>query len=124
MLVKLFFLMLFCHMVDDFCLQTCSLSELKQKKFWAPYGEKYANDWLPALIIHALEWTIAIHLPIFFMMPEVPGFYLCLSILLNTVTHGIIDHLKCNEFALNLIEDQSVHLFQIVLTFCFFAFLI
>ncbi len=123
-MVKLFLLMLLCHIVDDFCLQSFCLSKLKQKSFWAVYDDKYRNDWVPALILHALEWAIMIHIPVFLMLPETPGFYLCLSILLNTVTHAVIDHLKCNKFILNLIEDQSVHFFQVVLTFCIFTFLI
>lgn len=40
------------------------------------------------------------------------------SILLigNLIIHFIIDHLKANVHILNLIQDQLIHLIQIVLT--------
>lgn len=123
MVVKVFLLMLLCHIIDDFCLQLSFLSNAKQKKFWEPYGEKYKNDWIPSIIIHGLEWSIMVHLPIMIMLPEVPGYCLFINILLQAACHSCIDHCKCNMLILNLAEDQILHLVQIILSVVLFFFL-
>lgn len=35
----------------------------------------------------------------------------------NVIVHGIIDNLKANELKINLIEDQLIHIGQILATF-------
>ena len=37
-------------------------------------------------------------------------------IVFNTIIHALVDHLKCNEKILNLVQDQLLHLAQIAIT--------
>ena len=58
--------MIFCHVVDDFCLQPGCLSFLKQKDWWdknAP-EELYKKDYLMALFVHSFSWAFMIMLPL------------------------------------------------------------
>jgi len=59
--------MIFCHIIDDYCLQQGCLSKLKQKKFWEENAPQkmYRYDYIVALIIHAFSWTFMMMLPIF-----------------------------------------------------------
>lgn len=117
------FFMILCHIVDDFVLQPVCLSNLKQKTWWEKnvikcewQKELYKNDYLAALTIHSLSWSIMIHIPI---MVEfiVNDWVLLISILLNAAIHFYVDNLKANENKINLIVDQSIHILQIILTF-------
>ena len=120
-----FFLMLLCHIIDDFVLQGTCLVNLKQKKWWeqnAPQ-ELYKYDYLIGLAIHCLSWSIMIHLPIILLFIT-NGWILTFSILINAVIHFIVDDLKANKFKINLITDQTIHIIQVILTFLlFFAIL-
>ena len=71
MILMLFFMMLFCHVVDDFYLQPGMLSTLKQKKFWEKECKKenlnfdfYKNDYKAALFIHGFSWSFMILFPL------------------------------------------------------------
>ena len=93
--MKIFLLMLLLHIIDDFVLQAACLNKLKQKAFWADYVTKdnklYQNDYLVALFIHGLSWSLMVHLPFIFT--------------------------DCNEWkTMNLVTDQFIHLMQIVMT--------
>lgn len=124
MLTKIFLLMVFCHLIDDFVLQD-KFSYLKQRSWWKkacdtdglPY-EKYKNDYKMALFEHALEWSISIILPIMFFV-NCPGWLLLLLVILNTIFHLLIDNMKANQLRLNLIQDQLLHFIQIIITFLF-----
>lgn len=48
-----------------------------------------------------------------------PIFY-SISIVVNMVIHAIVDNLKANVKIINLIQDQSIHLIQIAITFLIF----
>lgn len=109
-------LMLLCHIIDDFVLQPCCLSKLKQKSIWTKYPKLYKHDYLMALFIHSLSWSIMIHLPLMILCP-ISDFKAILSVLVNLVIHFIIDDLKANRGKINLIFDQTVHMIQIILTF-------
>lgn len=116
-----FFLMLLCHIIDDFVLQGTCLVNLKQKKWWeqnAPQ-ELYKYDYLIGLAIHCLSWSIMIHLPIILLFIT-NGWILTFSILINAVIHFIVDDLKANKFKINLITDQTIHIIQVILTFLLF----
>ncbi len=73
MMIKILFLMILLHIFDDFVLQKATLSNLKQREWWErkigteEYGMPlmYKNDYKMALVIHALSWSIMIHLPLF-----------------------------------------------------------
>ena len=109
-------LMLLGHLVSDYTLQGW-LADGKQRKWWqklVPNGElprKYRFDYIAALICHALYWSI------FICAPFYASAYFLWAILANTVVHAIVDDLKANRGVLNLIQDQLLHLIQILVTF-------
>ena len=114
--------MIFLHIVDDYYLQGV-LAKMKQKQWWkdnAP-DKMYKNDWLPALIAHAFSWTFMIMLPavaaILILGAGIEHLIMyCALFATNWFLHAYIDHYKANKKTVNLIADQSLHLFQIVST--------
>ena len=118
----IFLLMIFCHIVDDYYLQGW-LASAKQKKYWeenAP-DKMYKHDYIWALIMHSFSWTFMIMLPIAFFMNFNVTFGFVTVFIWNVIIHGVIDDAKANEKRLNLIQDQIIHLTQIVLTFLYFV---
>ena len=114
--------MIFCHIVDDYYLQGW-LASAKQKKYWwenAP-DKMYKHDYIWALIMHSFSWTFMIMLPIAFFMNFNVTFSFVTVFIWNVIIHGVIDDAKANEKRLNLIQDQIIHLTQIVLTFLYFV---
>ena len=113
-------LMLLGHLVADYTLQGW-LADGKQESWWKKVcgkdeiPEKYRYDYIAALVCHALYWSIFVCAP-FYASPEFLG-----MILLNTVVHAIIDDLKANLMKINLIQDQLLHLGQILVTFFYLA---
>lgn len=119
--VLILFLMLFCHIVDDYYLQGW-LASAKQKSWWeknAP-DKLYKNDYLMALVEHAFSWTFMIHFPLIMIMVitskciALPLFLVMFVI--NWVTHIITDNAKANLLKINLVSDQIIHVLQIILT--------
>lgn len=111
--------MVFLHIVDDFHLQGC-LKDLKQKVYWKEYVEKqsmYGYDYVAALVIHSFSWAFMIMLPLAYMQNFNVDILFVVVLLVNATVHGIIDHLKANLFKINLIQDQTAHLVQIIVTF-------
>jgi len=111
--------MLFCHVVDDFCLQQPFLAKGKQRSWWAENtpDRKYCFDWFPCLLAHSLSWAFAVMLPIAWKLGfEVDGKFV-LIFLLNAAVHGVIDHLKANLRLITLVTDQLLHYMQISITF-------
>ena len=111
--------MLLGHLVADYTLQGW-LADVKQKSWWEEiitkkHGflvnmTKYKHDYIAALFCHALYWSILICAPFF------ASSWFLVAVVLNTVAHAIIDDLKANRLKLNLIQDQLLHLGQILLT--------
>ena len=113
----IFFIMLFCHIVDDYYLQGI-LASMKQKSWWKKqegYSEKYAEDWFIALFMHAFSWAFMINL--IFIILKINATFIILSIIINCIIHMIIDHLKANVKIINLVGDQWTHICQIWITF-------
>lgn len=112
--------MIFCHIVDDYYLQGW-LASAKQKSWWeknAP-DEMYKHDYMAALFMHSFSWTFSIML--------VPTIYIIINggvwnpmlFVGNLLAHMLIDDLKANRKQINLIQDQTIHMAQIVWTwFC------
>ena len=122
--ICILFLMILCHIIDDFVLQPVCLSNLKQKDWWIKNGyvdNKYKYDYLAALAIHALSWSIMIHLPLMLLYMLFDG-TLIITILLNAGIHFFVDHMKANKHKINLITDQSIHIVQVILTYIFYAY--
>jgi len=124
----LLFSMFFLHIVDDYYLQGC-LAKMKQKDFWKEYVEKdkqYRYDYIMALFMHGFSWSFMIHIPIIVLyfvynITELSNF-IAISIFINAIIHAIVDNLKCNKFKINLMEDQEIHILQIIIVF--FTFII
>lgn len=109
--------MLFMHIVDDYYLQGV-LAKMKQRSWWeqnAP-DKKYECDFIVALIAHAFSWSFMIMLPICLADEWNPAWWLYLIFAFNVIIHAVVDHLKANIKALNLVADQSIHCLQVVTT--------
>lgn len=117
-LVFLFFLMLFCHIFDDYYLQGW-LASAKQKKWWKDNTPQslYKYDYIAALIVHSLSWSFSIMLPLVIYHEFNCGVLYIILFIINTIIHALVDNLKANLFKINLCIDQSIHLIQIVATF-------
>ena len=111
-------LMIFCHIVDDYYLQGW-LASAKQKKYWednAP-DEMYKHDYIWALLMHSFSWSFMIMLPIAYVINfNITGLFTIVFIA-NITIHAFVDNLKANRKKINLIQDQLIHLWQIFFTF-------
>lgn len=114
-MMKIVFLMLLCHVIDDFVLQSICLAKLKQREWWELNAPNllYKDDYKTALGIHALSWAIFIHLPLFFSVSDIT---LVISVFINGAIHYFVDDLKANKHRINLCVDQIIHLLQIIIT--------
>lgn len=122
--IVILFTMIFCHIVDDYYLQGW-LASGKQKNWWKKQGDNplYENDYIIALICHSFSWSFMINLPLMLYLLYVNNLNLIfysISIVVNMVIHAIVDNLKANVKIINLIQDQSIHLIQIAITFLIF----
>lgn len=119
--VKIFILivMLFCHTIADYNLQGW-LASAKQKSYWeenAP-DKMYRYDYIMALIMHSISWSSMIMLPLMIYLLYI-GNSLGVTFLLfivNIFLHAQTDDMKVNVKQINLIQDQAIHLVQIVVS--------
>lgn len=124
--IVLLLAMLFCHIVDDYYLQGW-LASAKQKFWWeknAP-DKLYKNDYVMALCEHAFSWT--------FMIMLVPTIYTYFNqcdlafklyifvFCFNWAIHCIVDDCKANKKNINLVQDQLIHIAQIIITWIMFV---
>lgn len=121
-MIKIFIIlcMLFLHIVDDYYLQGI-LAQMKQKSWWEKQTTNplYKYDYIIALIEHAFSWTFMIFLPIFisyFFGMKFNTIGTISFFCFNWVIHAIVDNLKANELKINLIQDQLIHIGQIIIT--------
>ena len=115
-------LMMFCHIVDDYYLQG-KLALFKQKSWWeekAP-DQLYKYDYIVALIMHSFSWAFMIMLPVLIAFSLNPPLWFWFDLLFNVCLHAMIDNLKCNELKINLIQDQLIHLAQILTTWIMYV---
>ena len=118
-------LMIFLHIVDDYYLQGI-LASMKQRGWWEKNASdrKYKYDYIVALLMHAFSWTFMIMLPTAISLllnpvaATIPVFIIMFFV--NWGVHMITDHLKANVKVLNLVQDQTIHIIQIVLTWLLF----
>ena len=113
-------LMLLGHLVADYTLQGW-LADGKQESWWKKVcggviPDKYKYDYVAALLCHALYWSIFICAPFF------ASNWFLLAIAVNTIIHAVVDDLKANKMKINLIQDQLLHLVQIVVTLAVLCF--
>jgi hypothetical protein len=120
-LITLLLFMIFCHILDDYYLQGC-LASMKQRSWWENnYPDiKYKNDYIIALIEHSFSWTFTIHIPVLlyhnFIYLDIDTFVLVILFIVNIIIHAIVDNAKANLLKINLIQDQLIHIIQILIT--------
>lgn len=113
--------MLFFHIVDDYYLQGC-LASAKQKSWWEKNNSSplYKNDYIIALAEHAFSWTVMINIPvliyIYILGIQINYITFINLFVFNLVIHIITDNAKANLLKINLIQDQLIHIMQIVFT--------
>lgn len=119
--------MLFLHIFADYHLQGL-LAQMKQRAWWKKPAqgnpEMYSRDYRAALLTHSFEWSFVTMLPIFYSVYSHDYIFgyafgyigLCIA---NTVFHYCVDDAKANQHVINLIQDQRLHLIQIIATWGF-----
>ena len=118
-------LMIFCHIVDDYYLQGV-LAQMKQKRWWA---ENYTNplykyDYFVALLIHGFSWAFMITLPLTIYTFVTGGKWYSFLFIVNMLMHFMVDDLKANGEKINLIEDQLLHITQIIATWALWLYIL
>ena len=109
--------MIFCHIIADYNLQGW-LASAKQKSYWeknAP-DEMYKHDYICALIMHSFSWTFMIMLPLMYAVGFKVNSFLLFLFISNVLMHAITDNFKANTKVINLWQDQSIHMYQIIIT--------
>lgn len=76
----------------------------------------YKHDYICALIMHSFCWTFMIMLPLMYAVDFKVDSFLLFLFVINILMHAIIDDLKANDKCINLWQDQSIHMCQIVIT--------
>ena len=105
--------MIFCHIIDDYYLQGW-LASAKQKSWWEKNcpDKLYKHDYLVALFMHSFSWTFMIMLvPTIYIIVWNPAIFIA-----NTIIHMDVDDLKANKKLINLVQDQTIHIIQIIIT--------
>lgn len=113
----IFISMIFMHIIADFNLQGW-MAIAKEKMHWKDKDKSSKRDYIPVLLAHSFQWTFLITLPIlaFIYKFNITGCFLIVFII-NMLIHAFADDLKCNKKIGNLISDQILHIFQLILTF-------
>lgn len=121
---KLFTLlaMLFLHIVDDYYLQGV-LASMKQKSWWEKNSpeEKFKHDYFMALFMHASSWTFMVMLPVAIYLKANLTIMYFVWWVVSCATHFFVDNLKANLKKINLIQDQLIHMCQLVLAWIVFV---
>ena len=124
MIVYLILAGLFLHIIADYIFQTSFMANAKQRKWWKDNypDKKYQFDWLIILFLHSFEWTVCVMLPVSLYRIFTVGTSLVEAILvlilvvINTAIHMWIDDMKANQLRISLVQDQLVHIVQIIIT--------
>lgn len=122
MKILLLLVMIFLHIVDDYYLQGW-LASAKQKSYWeqnAP-DKLYKHDYIMALFMHSFSWAFMIMIiPAVYTLIVAANIPLIVALFVgNLCMHMITDDKKANRKEINLIQDQLIHLAQIVFTWIF-----
>lgn len=121
----LLLIMIFLHIVDDYYLQGW-LASAKQKSWWeqnAP-DKLYKYDYIMALFMHSFSWSFMIMIvPSIFALNRCftsdIAFQIILTFICNLLIHMTTDNKKANLKEINLIQDQLIHLAQIIITWIY-----
>lgn len=123
MKVFIILLMIFCHIIDDYYLQGI-LASMKQKSWWRENAPQdlYKHDYIAALIMHGFSWAMMTMLPalvyLFVTGAAINMTLINILMLLHALCHALIDHLKANVRALNLVQDQCLHIAMVAAVGC------
>ena len=117
--VSMLLAMLFMHIVADYYVQGI-LAKMKQKSWWkeqVPDLDKtrYRHDYLVALVEHAFSWSCCV-LAFPALVWHVPGWLLLPLVAVNTCMHAIVDDGKANARVFSLLEDQLMHVVQVLMS--------
>ena len=112
--------MIFCHIVDDYYLQGV-LASMKQKSWWYKSLDKrcfnkHKHDYMVALIMHSFSWAFMIMLPLAIVAKFQIGTPFSVVFAANVIIHAYTDNLKANELKINLVQDQTIHMLQVLST--------
>ena len=132
MTYKILFLlgMIFCHIVDDYYLQGW-LASAKQKEWWSKNtpNSLYKYDYIMALFMHSFSWAFSIMLiPMYCTLTSkyvtngdfaVVSGQIIFTFVFNLIVHMVTDNAKANLGKINLIQDQLIHMMQIVVTWLY-----
>lgn len=115
--------MIFCHIVDDYYLQGW-LASAKQKMWWEKNAPEslYKYDYIVHLFMHSFSWTFSIMLIPTLYILIMGGTWYPFLFVGNILMHMYVDDLKANKKKINLIQDQSIHMIQIIWTWYCFIF--
>lgn len=123
--MKVLLLSLGLHILADFTLQGL-FGDLKSRTWWGRMFDQlhldnarrslYRYDYLCALLIHALYWSLITFAPLIWFS-DLSEQAVVLLVADNTVVHALVDHSKANTGAINLWIDQAFHFMQIGATF-------
>lgn len=118
--IAILFGMIFCHIVDDYYLQSW-LASAKQKSWWKQNspGKLYRYDYIAALFMHSFSWSFMIMLIPTVILIITGSKYNPIVLIANLFIHMFVDDLKANKKKINLIQDQLFHIVQIILTWSF-----
>lgn len=119
--------MIFLHIVDDYYQQGW-LASAKQKSYWeqnAP-DKLYKHDYIMALFMHSFSWAFMIMLvPTIYSLIVAANIPLIAALFVgNLCLHMIVDDMKANKKKINLIQDQLMHMTQIVITWIFLVVIV
>lgn len=124
--------MLFFHIIDDYYLQGI-LASMKQQSWWKKncikplYEKYYKHDYIIALMEHAFSWTVMINIPIivytYMNSIQINAIVFIILFILNWIIHAMTDNVKANLFEINLIQDQTIHIMQIMMTWFIYTFI-
>ena len=123
--ILILLLMIFCHIVDDYYLQGV-LAQMKQKRWWAEnYPNKlYRYDYFVALLMHGFSWAFMITLPLTIYTFVTGGKWYSFLFIVNMLMHFMVDDLKANGEKINLVEDQLLHITQIIATWALWLYIL
>ena len=125
--------LIFNHVIDDYFLQGI-LATLKQKDYWISESIKkeenfdksiYKYDYLMALFMHSFSWTFMIMIPLVISLKFVNvnmSIFIPIFVL-NLMIHFFTDNAKANLKAINLCQDQFIHMVQIFTTWLIILFI-
>ena len=66
--------------------------------------------------MHSFSWSFMIMLPPTIALMVTGGIWKPVLLIVNLMIHMFVDNLKANEKKINLIQDQIIHVIQVIFT--------